>query len=231
MKRRLEGSVLVFSLALLPVFFGFRPVHAQTPGDIQHAVTKLCAVMSGNEKADPQFLQLYTMMEGDMADANPIEIGIQRGVLSQCPKSYLAFQSRARATNPFAAHPLYNSGVQLTGPSTSLVGTPAPQDYPFYCRGGSAVASRNGSKLILTFNDPGHPAQDGLTPGECSWWTRTLRPGEPRVIVARLASATIASHGMKQIDAGGTWTFWVYNVDHRYFYTTAIAKGFQTTKP
>jgi hypothetical protein len=212
--------------------FGCRAAQAQTAADVQAAVTKACAVMSGNQKADGQFLQIMMLMDDDMSDPNPVAYGIQRGVLQQCPKSYLAFKQRERATNPFAAHPLIQGSTSLVNGGSALLATPAPpQDSAFYCRGGSPMASRSGATLVVHFQDPGHPAAGGLSPGQCTWWSRNLRATEPRTIEANLANPKQAQNGLTQINAGGRWTFWVYNVKDQYFNTTAIAKGYTQKKP
>src|SRR5579863_7569948 len=100
--RALAIAAAWFAVAL----FDGRPTYAQTAADVATAVTKTCAVMSGQQKADSQALHLLLLLDEDLADANPVAVALYRGVVHQCPKAYLAYEQRLRRGNPFA-----NSGL------------------------------------------------------------------------------------------------------------------------
>ena len=52
------------------------------------------------------FLILTNVADQDLADANPIYLALNRYVLQNCPKDYLAYQQRKRQNNPFKKNPL-----------------------------------------------------------------------------------------------------------------------------
>jgi hypothetical protein len=199
-----------------------KAAQAQTAADIATAVNKTCAVMSGQQKVDGQTLQLLLLLDEDLADPNPVALALYRGVLHQCPKAYLAYEQRKRANNPFANAPL------VKGTPTSLTagsGSASPASvFPMRCRGNGTMASAQGTTLMVRFEKVNHPAAQGLSPGECSWLDRAVRPNEPSLIEVPLASAAQARNGVAQISAGGLWTFWVYNAN-TFLRATAVAKG------
>jgi hypothetical protein len=205
-------------------------VRAQTPADMQAAISKTCAVMSGERKPDPQALQLLLLLDGDMADANPVEIGLYRGVLQQCPKAYLGYEQRLRAHNPFANGSLVHGQTQLVTGGATLTRPATTPDFPLRCRGGNGIASAQGSTLVVKFAKAPQVAVPSLHPGQCSWSDRVVRSNEPVVIDAVLPSTAAARNGVAQINAGGTWTFWVVNAT-TYLRTTVIAKGTPAKKP
>jgi hypothetical protein len=212
--RRLAAATLAFALGLLHA----DAARAQTAADVNAAVGNVCAVLSGQQKADSRTLQYLLLMDEDFADPNPVALGIYRGVVHQCPKAYLAYEQRKRTNNPFA-----KAGL-TKGTPTQLTATAPPKTFALTCRGGHGIASAQGATLIVTFVRAAHPAGQGLQPGQCSWLDRAVGAKEPARIVVPLASAGQALDGVKQINAGGTWTFQTYNADGA-LRATAVAKG------
>jgi hypothetical protein len=194
---------------------------AQTAADVSAAVGNVCAVLSGQQKADSRTLQYLLLMDEDFADANPVSIAIFRGVTHQCPKAYLAYEQRKRTHNPFA-----NSGLTNSTP-TQL--TAAPKTFALRCRGGHGIASAQGATLIVVFAKATHPAAHGLLPGQCSWADRAVSAKESARIVVPLANAAQARDGVAQINAGGLWTFQTYNANGS-LRATAVAKGVTSTR-
>jgi hypothetical protein len=204
------------TIAFVLCLFHADAARAQTPADLAAAVSSTCAVMSGQQKLDRRTLQYLLLMDEDLADANPVALGIYRGVLHQCPKAYLAYEQRKRSSNPFAKTPL------VKGTPTQLVTTP-PKTFAMNCRGGHGIASSQGATLIVTFAKASHRAAQGLAAGQCNWVDRGMRPSESTRIVVPLANAAQAHDGVKQINAGGTWTFQVYGANGN-LRATAVAK-------
>lgn len=75
-----------------------------------------------------------------------------------------------------------------------------PQSYPMTCRGGGTLTISNNNntgmrgrrmqKTVQIKFQPGRgAAPQGLSPGQCSWSDRALRPGEPTTICDSSASA------------------------------------------
>jgi hypothetical protein len=222
--RVLSGLAIAAAWSTVALFDG-RPAHAQTAADVAAAVNKTCGVMSGQQKADSQALHLLLLLDEDLADANPVAVALYRGVVHQCPKAYLAYEQRLRRGNPFA-----NSGL-VKGTPTALASSgsgspkpPSPTAYAMRCHGNAGMASALGTTLMVHFEKASHPASQGLLPGECSWLDRAVRANEPSLIEVPLASAAQAQNGVSQIDAGGMWTFWVYNANG-FLRATAVAKG------
>ncbi|MFZ0033221.1 MAG: hypothetical protein WAK84_15255 [Candidatus Cybelea sp.] len=211
----------LFALALLNA----EVAQAQTAAGIAAAVDKTCAVMSGERKLDSQTLQLLQLLDEDLADPNPVAIALYRGVIHQCPKAYLAYEQRKRVNNPFA-----NSGLvkgtpaALISSGSSSTSHALPSVFAMRCVGNGGMASAQGATLTVKFQKTEHPASQGLLPGQCSWLDRGVRPNEPSRIEVPLASAGQAQNGVAQINAGGTWTFWVYNTN-AVLRATAVAKG------
>jgi hypothetical protein len=209
---------------------GSHPAQAQTAADISAVATKTCAVMSGQAKPDSRTLQYLMMLDEDMADANPVATALYHDVLHECPKAYLSYEQRLRAQNPFAAHPLVGQPTQLSNPGTSL-NSPAPRpNFPIRCRGAHGMASSARTMLVVTFAKTEHPATQGLQAGQCAWLDRAVGAREPAHIAVPLASPREAQNGVAQINAGGLWTFWVYNTGTA-LQATAVAKGTPTQKP
>jgi hypothetical protein len=209
---------------------GSHPAQAQTAADISAAAAKACAVMSGQAKPDSRTLQYLMLLDEDMADANPVAMALYHDVLHECPKAYLSYEQRLRAQNPFAAHPLVGRPTQLTNSGTSLNSSAPRPDFPIRCRGAHGMASSESAMLVVTFAKTEHPATQGLQAGQCAWLDRAVGPREPARIAVPLASASQAQNGVAQINAGGLWTFWVYNAGTA-LQATAVAKGTPTQKP
>lgn len=68
-----------------------------------------------------------------------------------------------------------------------------PQSYPMTCRGGGTLTisndnntdlerERRGSGVKIKFQPGSSAAPQGLSPGQCTWSDRALRPGEPTTI-------------------------------------------------
>lgn len=214
-------AVASFAVAVL-----VSPVaHAQTATDVAVAVDKTCAVMSGQRKPDSQTLQFLLLLDEDLADANPVAVALYRGVVHQCPKAYLAYEQRKRASNPFANSALVRGApTQLTASGSGSANHSSPTVFPIRCRGNNGIASAQGTTLTVRFEKANHPATQGLLPGQCSWLDRGVRSNEPSRIEVLLGSAAQARNGVGQINAGGTWTFWVYNAN-TLLRATAVAKG------
>ncbi|MGR4065319.1 MAG: hypothetical protein ACLQPV_07695 [Vulcanimicrobiaceae bacterium] len=227
--RSLAIGLAFASFGVLAVFSA-TGARAQTAADIATAVNKSCAVMSGEQKPDSQSLQLLLMLDEDLADANPVATALYRGVVHQCPKAYLAYEQRKRASNPFANSQLV-SGTQtsLTSGSSS---TPqaAPAVFPMRCLANGTMASAQGATLLVRFAKSSRPATESLQPGQCSWLDRGVAGTEPSEIAVPLANAAQAHNGVEQINAGGTWTFWVYNAN-TVLHATAVAKGTPARMP
>jgi hypothetical protein len=84
--------------------------------------------------------------------------------------------------------------------------------------------------LVVTFEKTEHPAAQGLQPGQCAWLDRAMGPNEPIHIDVVVTSAADGRNGVAQINAGGLWTFWVYNAG-TFFHATVVAKGTPAQKP
>jgi tetratricopeptide (TPR) repeat protein len=121
----LIGSII--SINSFGVFFNSQPAQA-TYQDIQQMTKKVCAVMGGRAKPDPQTIALITkVLEQDLADPDPVSQLLNRYVLAGCPKDYLAYQQRKRRSNPFAKNPLIvQTGVPLVNGSNT---TETAEDY------------------------------------------------------------------------------------------------------
>lgn len=209
---------------------GSPPARAQTAADVSAAAGKVCAVISGQAKADSRTLQYLLMMDEDMADANPVAIALYHDVVHQCPKAYIAYEQRLKTQNPFANSGLVkNSPTNLTGSPANLTATPAPE-YPIRCRGAHGMASGSGATLIVSFAKASHAATQGLQAGQCGWVDRAMRASEPARIVVPLGSSGDVGRGVAQINAGGLWTFWVSNAGSS-LHASAVAKGTPAQKP
>lgn len=68
---------------------------------------------------------------------------------------------------------------------------PRPQSYPMTCRGGGTLSIRNDGRngVQMGFQPAGGAAPQGLSPGQCTWSDRALRPGEPTTICDNSANA------------------------------------------
>src|SRR5215468_993169 len=109
-------------------------------------------------------------------------------------------------------------------------GSQNPPDYPMECHGAAGMASTSGKNLIVNFKAGDRAADPSLEPGSCSWRDRGLRPNEPTRIVDERPSIGEARRTAELINAGSTWTFWVFNAG-RFFRATASAKGTPRNKP
>jgi hypothetical protein len=230
MRSLLIGSLSFTAWLGAMTIAGSRPAQAQTAADISVMATKSCAVMSGQAKPDSRTLQYLLMLNEDMADANPVAMALFHDVVHECPKAYLSYEQRLRAQNPFAAHPLVKQQTQLSNSGTNLTGPASRPDFPIRCRGARGMASSEGTMLVVTFAKTEHPAAQGLQPGQCAWLDRAMRPNEPAHIDVQVTTPAEGRNGVGQINAGGLWTFWVYNAGAS-FHATAVAKGTPTQKP
>jgi hypothetical protein len=105
-----------FLVNSLSVFLYTPPAQAQaTAQDIQKMGKKVCAVMGGRTQPDRQTLLIITqVLDEDLADLNPVSLALNRYVLKNCPKDYLAYQQRQRQSNPYKTNPpLVKTGVPL----------------------------------------------------------------------------------------------------------------------
>jgi hypothetical protein len=233
---RFLGRLSVWLVGALFVAVSGGVTRAQTPADMAAAVAKTCAVMSGERKPDANAIQLLLLLDDDLADGNPLAIALYRGVVRECPKSYLAYEQRLRTHNPFANGSLTHGQTRLTNGSSNLTNGTAKltgaraAEYPIRCRGGRGIASAQGKTLVLNFAKPAGAATAGLEGGQCSWIDRAVAANEPTTIEALLSTTAEAQNGVKAIDAGGTWTFWVVNTGS-YLRASAIAKGTPAKKP
>jgi len=105
-----------------------------------------------------------------------------------------------------------------------------PPDYPLRCHGAANMARTNGQDLIVAFNKSDRPAGAGLAAKQCSWDDRGFRPGEPTQIVDRRPTVGEARDIARSINAGATWTFWVYNKGS-YMRAVADYRGTPKQKP
>ena len=215
----MRNSGLFFAISLV---LTVTASDAQTQTNIQQSAAIACAVMSGQRKADNQSLKLLLLMDEDVSEANPVAIALHREVVKQCPKAYLDYEQRKRATNPFPP------GSLVKQTPTQLTVKPAP-DYPIRCRGAHGMASTDGNNLIVVFKKGDRPANQ-LQPGQCSWLDRGLRANEPTRISDLRPTADEARNAAARINAGDTWTFWVTNAGTS-LKATASAKGTPTQKP
>jgi hypothetical protein len=69
---------------------------------------------------------------------------------------------------------------------------PRPESYPMTCRGGGTLSIRNdaGGGVRIRFQPASGAAPQGLSPGQCTWSDRALRPGEPTTICDYGANAS-----------------------------------------
>jgi hypothetical protein len=83
--------------------------------------------------------------------------------------------------------------------------------YPMTCRGGGTLTIRNdGNNGVQIYFQPGAgAAYQGLTPGQCTWSDRALRPGEPQVICDTGERA--AGYVNRLVQSNGYMTVDVYN--------------------
>jgi hypothetical protein len=67
----------------------------------------------------------------------------------------------------------------------------AQQSYPMTCRGGGTLSIRNdgGNGVRIRFQPASGAAPQGVSPGQCTWSDRAMRPGEPTTICDNSASA------------------------------------------
>lgn len=197
-------------------------VQAQS-APIQEAAKKTCAVMAGERKADGQTLQYLTMLDQDLSDPNPMALALRREVNKQCPKAYLSYQQRRRASNPFPA------GSLVKQTPTQLTNSASPE-FPLRCHGARGMATANGRNLVVEFARGVRSADQALQSGQCSWLDRGLSANEPARLVDVRPSAAEAQETAARINAGETWTFWVVN-EGSSFKATALARGTPTRRP
>jgi hypothetical protein len=122
---------------------------------------------------------------------------------------------------------LVTGGLLVFSPNAA---SPKSPDFPMQCHGGAGMATTNGKNLIIDFKAGEHPAGPSLAVGFCSWRDRGLRSNEPTRIVDERPSIGEARRTAELINAGNTWTFWVFNVG-RFFKATASAQGTPRNKP
>jgi hypothetical protein len=218
--RRSGSSLLVVLLLALAA----SPSTAQSQNNIAQSAAATCAVMSGQRKADRQSLQYLSLLDQDLADANPVALALYREVNKQCPKAYLKYQQSKRVNNPFPAGSLVK-----TTPSQLVNSEPGPE-FPIRCHGARGMASTDGKNLIVDFARGDRAADQALQPGQCSWPDRGVRPNEPTRIANAPPTAADAQRIAARINAGETWTFWVVNTG-TLLKATASAKGTPTQKP
>jgi hypothetical protein len=225
--RFITCTFLSLSLAACELsLFGLSPKSAQAQTNIAEAATKTCAVMSGERKLDRQTLQYLLLLDNDLADANPVALALYRQVIKQCPKAYLSYQQRKRASNPFPP------GSLVKGEPSQLTKSPSTShsDFPLRCHGRQGMASAQGRELTVEFEKGTQPADQSLGPGQCSWLDRGLRPGEGTHIVDERSSSDEARRAADRINAGAIWTFWVH-ASGQSFSSTASAEGTASERP
>ena len=105
-----------------------------------------------------------------------------------------------------------------------------PADFPLRCKGSTGMASANGKNLIIEFTKGDRPADQGLQSGQCSWLDRGLRSNEPTRVVQERPTVGEAQSTAKLINAGETWTFWVFNAGE-FFRANSSARGMPKNKP
>jgi hypothetical protein len=86
-----------------------------------------------------------------------------------------------------------------------------PLTYPLTCRG--AVANPVFGRASIRFQfKPGHgPFSGGLESGQCTWWDRALRPGEPTTVCDASANPNLAQYERLIKDPNAYMTVMVYN--------------------
>ena len=99
-----------------------------------------------------------------------------------------------------------------------------------WCQGANGLALSSGQRISVYFLKPKTAANQSLHIGTCSWVDRPLRHGEPNQIIYQVPAGANARDMAKAINAGGVWTFWVYNAG-RFLTATAVAPGALTAKP
>ena len=139
-----------FLVNSLIVFLDTLPARSQaTAQDIQKVGRKVCAVMGGRAQPDRQTLLILTnVADQDFGDVNPIYLALNRYVLKNCPKDYLAYQQRKRQNNPFKKNPLIvKTGVPL------LSGNTTPETAESYrSQGQKLLAARNYQAAIVAYD-------------------------------------------------------------------------------
>jgi outer membrane protein OmpA-like peptidoglycan-associated protein len=159
---------LVASGLSLVLLYGQTAV-AQT--NIPKIAAATCAVMAGARKADAQTLQYLSLLDQDLGDPNPVALALYREVLKQCPKAYLNYQQRKKASNPFPPGSLVkqeptqltSSGSSSTSPSstsqTSGKRQPFDQKNPAPLGGGlnkGNIDNFTGAHYYYFWAGPGH---------------------------------------------------------------------------
>jgi tetratricopeptide (TPR) repeat protein len=163
-----------FLVNSLSVFLYPQQAQAQvTYQNIQQMGKKVCSFMGGRSKLDRQTLLIMThIFEQDFANPNPISFALNRYVLKNCPKDYLAYEQRKRRNNPFAKNPLLvktgvpllnsNSTPLLSGNSTPLLNS---NSTPLLSGNSTPLLSGNSTPL-LSGNSTSETAESYRKKGE-----------------------------------------------------------------
>jgi tetratricopeptide (TPR) repeat protein len=130
----MKSTRLIFilrAIALLNIVYSCYPKTVLAEIDIQQAADKACAVMSGQQRLDPEIFQLLekASLGTQVGDYSKIAIDLDQQLLKQCPKAYLSFQQRNIINNPLLKNNLLQSINPLAtppeNPSAILPGNPS----------------------------------------------------------------------------------------------------------
>jgi hypothetical protein len=89
--------------------------------------------------------------------------------------------------------------------------TQTPLTYPLTCRGAVLNPSVGGASVRFQFQPGVGPYDGNLATGQCTWWDRALRPGEPTTVCDDAAKTHLAEYEKLFKDPGAYLTVQVYN--------------------
>lgn len=188
----MQSKHLIFlfsSIALLNTTYYFYPktVLAEPEIDIQKAADKACAVMSGQQRLDPEIFQLLekATLGVEVGNYNQIAIDLDKLLLKQCPKAYLTFQQRNIINNPL----LKNNLFQAINPLANLLGN------PLAILSGNPLANPLGNSSATPSGNP------NTTP---SGNPSTAKTSENPVAIPSLNPSDISSVNLSDISSGNS---------------------------
>ena len=105
---------------------------------------------------------------------------------------------------------LVGAGIYLVRDQTNGTSGATPDSFPLTCRGGSGMAvSIMGEQVRIPFQPGAGTAGEALSPGQCTWSDRTLRPGEPHALCDSQRNAKTYIPKLERSDS--LLVFHVYN--------------------
>ena len=208
-----RAVLLAPALSLFVAFLHAGPARAQTPADMVPPSIRRARSCPASKNSTARRCSCCCCSTKISQTPIPLPLRIYRGVIHQCPKAYLAYEQRKRASNPFANSGLVKGTVgasflrfefasqarEACFPCDAAVIVPwRPRKVRHYVR----FAKSRASGLARPASRPVLVARSRSAPNEPS-----------RIEVPLPARA--GQERSRAINAGGTWTFWVYNVERR----------------